>query len=93
MCSTLKDRIDDIDKGLNAGTTEMVWKAAHGIKGSALQCSLSALAEAAKNTEHHFKGIPDNQSTPEARTQLVNQLRYEVNRVLTTANKMLAKNA
>lgn len=83
LVTNLTTKVASIDTAVGSKNFEAVWKDAHSIKGSAMQCSLQQLAEAAKNMEHHFKALDSGSVAPDdaAMQTLVLTLKSEAARV------------
>jgi len=72
---------------------EGVWRQAHSIKGSSLQCSLNALGNIAMEVELYFKKVDKEGETPDRKhmADMLNKLAYESRRVQNATVTLKAK--
>jgi len=89
MISTnLDQKLAVIKNAVTTGDHVAIWKAAHSVKGSALQCSLDGLSEAAKQVELRFK---ESGEVTQEKTQLLDILANEAKRVQISSANLTAQ--
>ncbi|GBG27621.1 Hypothetical Protein FCC1311_038442 [Hondaea fermentalgiana] len=72
---------------------EGVWRQAHSIKGSSLQCSLDVLGNAAMEVELYFKKVDKDGETPDKAlmTKMLKKLAHESRRVQNSTARLKAQ--
>lgn len=84
-CTSLKEKIAAISANLE--DHDAIWKAAHTIKGSALQCGLERLGQAAKDVERAYKE-PDNYGLSQ-RLDFLETFKSEASRVYKSTEMLM----
>lgn len=84
ISSSLKEKLEMMQT--ESQKADDIWKAAHTIKGTALQCGLENLAEAAKNLERAYKN-PEGDDLSK-REDFMQEFSHESHKVMNTVKKM-----
>lgn len=85
MSNSLQEKLELI--GSDVEDVDLIWKAAHNIKGSAMQCGLESLAEAAKVLERAYRTPVEKDL--EDRDGYKKKFIEESRRVINTAQRLL----